>query len=343
MTTVQPAQISLEKSQFLKGLAIIMVVVIHTLAYLPGIYTTSQFQIFYIAIDQLGRFCVPLFLLLSGYGLAVKYKDEVPAWVPFLKKRVLKLIPLYLIWSVVSHTLLSIIPAWESIGPSQPLWYQLLTGSSDYQLYFVVLIFQLYALFPFFLKLVKKFPLLTLFTSFAIQLGVFAYYYNNELPGQFNLDGFQYIFFVSWIGYFVLGIWLALKPLPVKLIKIFLPLMFIGATIVVWDSWYLIKNYTDPLLALKFTRWPVMLYAVVLILWMITRSELGVLKVPLSNWIQKVLNYLGKQSYLIFLAHTIGLRIIFSAERNLISIPLIVLLTCTWLTTILFSQKVSSQ
>ena len=84
--TSSTVHISLEKSQILKGLAINPVIMIHIWAYLPGIYTTSRFQLFFISVDQLGRFCVPLFLVLSGYGLAIRYKDEAPAWWPFVKK-----------------------------------------------------------------------------------------------------------------------------------------------------------------------------------------------------------------------------------------------------------------
>ena len=194
----QPVQISLEKSQILKGLAIIPVVLIHYSAYLQGIYTTSKFQLFFIAVDQLGRYCVPLFLLLSGYGLALRYKNEQPIWLAFIKTRLWKLIPLYVLWSVVSYILLSVVPAWQSTGVHQPLWYQLLTGSADYQLYFVILIFQLYAVFPFFLRLVKKYPTLTLILSFMAQLFLFIYYRSYELPNQNNLDGLQYMYFASW-------------------------------------------------------------------------------------------------------------------------------------------------
>lgn len=338
----RPVQISLEKSQVLKGLAIIPVVLIHYLAYLQGIYTVSKFHLFFIALDQLGRYCVPLFILLSGYGLALRYKNEQPSVVPFIKGRALKLLPLYLLWSVVSYILLSVVPAWQTTGIHQPLWYQLLTGSADYQLYFVILIFQLYIVFPFFLRFVRKFPMTTLILSFVIQLLLFAYYRSYEVPGQNNLDGVQYMYFASWIGYFVLGIWLAIRPLPVKLYKLFLPLTLIGGTIVVWHTWYLIKNQVDPLLALKFTRWPITLYTVSLMLWLITTSGFSRITHPAKNKLKKVLNIFGKDSYLIFLAHTIGLRIIFSTYRELISIPLAIMLTCTWLVTILLSKKMSS-
>jgi surface polysaccharide O-acyltransferase-like enzyme len=247
-----PLPISLSKSQTLKGVAIIPVVVIHFLAYLPGIYTVSQWHLLFTAIDQLGRYCVPLFLLLSGYGLALRYRNEEPALLAFFKQRVWKLIPLYLLWSVVSYVLLSIVPAWQTSGIAQPLWFQLLTGSADYQLYFVILIFQLYAVFPFCLKLVKKYPNFTLLMAFLVQLVLFVLYRRFELPGQNNLDGLEYLYFASWLGFFVLGIWLALRPFPIKLKPLLLPFTLIGGTIAVWDSWHLIRMVSHFLCHLLF-------------------------------------------------------------------------------------------
>ena len=62
--------LTVKDTNLLKGLAISAVVLLHVLAYLKGIYFASSSQWFYVLIDQLSRFCVPLFLMVSGYGLA---------------------------------------------------------------------------------------------------------------------------------------------------------------------------------------------------------------------------------------------------------------------------------
>lgn len=335
------ASISLDKSYILKGIAILAVVWIHYSSYIQGAFTTSKYQLFFVALDQFSRLCVPMFILLSGYGLALRYKTEQPNWWAFFKTRVLKLIPLYVLWSLVSYYLFSVVPAWNNTSSHEALWYQLLTGSADYQLYFVVLIFQLYAVFPFFLRIVKRFPHSTLLFCFVFQLLLFVYYKSQEVPGQSNFDGYQYTYFMSWIGYFVLGMWLALQKLPAKLIKLFLPLTLISFTAAVWNSWYAIhQKGTDPLLAMKFTRWQVTAYASFLALWISTTSVFQTLQLKTVDWVQKVLKILGKDSYLIFLSHTIGLRIFFYTERGFISLPLAIIILCTWLATIAFSKKV---
>lgn len=83
--------LSLHRSNVIKGLAILAVLVVHVLAYLPGIYHGSQ-QIFFIGLDQLARFCVPAFLIISGYGLATKYEGKTISYLPFIKERFAKLL-----------------------------------------------------------------------------------------------------------------------------------------------------------------------------------------------------------------------------------------------------------
>lgn len=330
--------ISLSKSTQLKGLAIVPVVIIHVLAYLPGIYTISKNQLFYIALDQLGRYCVPLFLLLSGYAFSVRYTDAKITWVEFMKSRVLKLIPLYVLWSGVSWVLLNGIPAWSSPGVHPSFWFLLLTGGADYQLYFVVLIFQLYALFPWLLIWMKRFPNAALLIGFAIQFLLFWLYRKFEYPGQNNLDGFEYLYFASWIGYFLLGMWLATHSISQKLVRLLPAITLFAGTLMVWDSYQAIHHQIDPLLALKFTRFSVSFYAIAFVLWLSTGSFSRVNEIS-KKWIQIVLSLLGKYSFIIFLSHTILLRIIFSLKHELITIPIALLLTLTWSVAVFLSSK----
>ena len=106
---VQKVFISLQKCNFIKGLAILAVILVHVLSYLPGIYTGPR-QFFFISLDQLTRFCLPAFFILSGYGLASKYTQQQINYFKFLKERVAKLLPLYLIWSLVSILVIKSVP-----------------------------------------------------------------------------------------------------------------------------------------------------------------------------------------------------------------------------------------
>jgi surface polysaccharide O-acyltransferase-like enzyme len=58
----------------LKGLAILAVVILHILSNLPSSFITDPNHLpVILAIDQIGRFCVPLFVAISGFGLMRKY------------------------------------------------------------------------------------------------------------------------------------------------------------------------------------------------------------------------------------------------------------------------------
>lgn len=326
-------------SNFLKGLAITVVVLLHTLAYLKGIYTTSEYSLFFISLDQLSRFCVPLFIMISAYGLTRKYGTHELRLGHYLKSRVLKLVPLYLLWSFLSLVLMSYVPAWFTPGKSIPMWSILLLGQADYHLYFTSLIFQLYFLYPWLLQLVKRFPVVTIAVALIIQLLIYGWFSESlreyiSLPSSLQTDGLQYVIFLSWIAYFVIGIKLALVKNFSQFWQKFVPIIAVlGLLIVVYDSWNAIQNKMDPLFALKFTRFSVMAYALPASIALIITS--GSLHIGAKN----IFQWLGKESFLLFLSHTIFLRIVFSYLRDWLTFPELLLVTIVWVLAIFVSKK----
>lgn len=96
-----------------------------------------------VAINQLGRFCVPLFVVLSGYGLmARQLSGKVDRTLFFYQERAGRIVLPYLAWSLA---LLLIDGAW---GDWSRLGLALLTGGAEYHLYFLVLILGCYLFFP---------------------------------------------------------------------------------------------------------------------------------------------------------------------------------------------------
>lgn len=314
-----------------KGLAIFSVVLLHVFAYFKGIYTNASYNFIFILLDQAMRFCVPSFLILSGYGLAAKYENKSFFYWPFIKKRFLKLLPLYLLWSLVSILIFKLVPVWSSGLSPDSIFTILLLGRADYQLYFLPVIFQLYLLFPF-LWLLRKQPQLLFGLSLAVQILFYLYF-----SLHFSLtDRFEYVLGFSWLGYFGLGIWLRLCSLHPSIIK------FIGLmTLTILLSMALfakraIDNGLDPLPALKFTRLFVIPLATLVSLWFLFFSAkfhfLG-LKAG------KVLSFLGKNSYLIFLSHTLGLRIIYAIITAQLSIFTLIWISLLWSAAVYLSLK----
>jgi len=77
----------------IRALAIVSVVITHA-----GFFTFSDRRIIFVAIDTVQLFCIPAFLMLSGFFLTNKLENQNnPALV--VKKRLSKIIPPYLFWS----------------------------------------------------------------------------------------------------------------------------------------------------------------------------------------------------------------------------------------------------
>jgi fucose 4-O-acetylase-like acetyltransferase len=69
-----------------------------------GFFAFGDRRILFVAIDTLQLFCVPAFLILSGFFLTNKLENQNnPALV--VKKRLSKIIPPYLFWSVALYIL----------------------------------------------------------------------------------------------------------------------------------------------------------------------------------------------------------------------------------------------
>ncbi len=112
-----------------------------------------------VMLNQLGRFCVPLFILLSGFGLtlshAKKHGDSRSlAWLPtFARERFLRIGLPYLAWTVLFMFVLGRWHAQQPLASLTQLGRDLLHGTGDYHLYFFPIIIQCYVLFPLLLRI----------------------------------------------------------------------------------------------------------------------------------------------------------------------------------------------
>lgn len=300
-------QLNLNTSTYLRGIAILAVLAIHVLAGIPGIHRPdfSHWQLFTI-IDQLARFCVPLFVALSGFGFWEKYQDKDLKFWSFIKRQGNKLLPLYLLVSVLSYIIFFFIPTWRVVGTPDSFLVQLISGRSDYHLYFVPMIFQFYLLFPFLNSVVKRYRWSSLIVSAIFQLGLYLILSQSVLPEAISkylgTDQQQYFWFFSWIFYFVLGMHLSSI---VSWLKSSRASQYLLLTVTLISSFLLIRDATthiylgiDPIIALRFTRPIVLLYTTSVIL-------------SLFTFIKASSSRLGSLSYPIYLFHTLILRLIF--------------------------------
>ncbi len=155
--------LSKSHTQQLKGIAILCVLLIHTLAIIPKIYTTQPLNLLTFFIDQASRVSVPLFLMVSGYGLTKSYEQKKKSLYALLLQRFKALVPSYIFWTFATILILLFTLEWTYPGWPPPLWEQVLLGHADYHLYFVPIILQLYLLFPVLYTCIRKVPQTVLF------------------------------------------------------------------------------------------------------------------------------------------------------------------------------------
>ena len=298
-------------SNFLKGLAIIAVVAIHSFSKTIN----SPISLF---VDQLSRYTVPLFMALSGFGLAMSFQKN-GSLINFYLKRVWKVLP----WFIVASLVIMIFRNWFENAGFDLLNYHTWTsaifrGGADYHLYFVPTILKFYLIFPLLFLITRKFPRLTLGIALIWQI----YWYTRittgtEIVGNYNQvwpDQMQYLDPKTWIFYFVFGIFLSLKSIPIN--RYFITAVLISGYLLSFINAFLLqRGGIDSLVATRFTRLPVLLYATSFILFFFN--------FPFGS---SKLAILGKYSFQIYLFHTITLRLLPQVSGFILT-PAVLILT----------------
>lgn len=155
-------------------------------------------------LNQLARFSVPLFILLSGASLGLSASDD--SFSGFLYKRFTKIGVPYLVWTAI-YIIYKNPSALGTIN-FQSLLKTVLLGQAAPHLYFVVIIFQFYLLFPFLRRYINRAPYQSILFSFAVSYWIQKLFYFRRLgtdliPGI--LQPYLWLLFPTWIFYFVAG------------------------------------------------------------------------------------------------------------------------------------------
>ena len=302
-------------------MAILAVITLHFLAALPSsTYIALESRPIAVAIDQFCRFCVPLFVALSGYGFWQKYQKNQLNWKSFILHQSMKLLPLYLVANTFFFLSFTFVSYWRPTWTTPPFWLQLLTGQADYHLYFLPMIFQCYLLFPILFWCVKKAPNVSLLTAGIWQIILYLFFSDSTphpfITKYFFTDYLQYVWFFTWIFYFVLGMRL---PAILSVMKKYKVLLLVSIAFTVFCWWWTtsngllaMSNGVDPIIAMRFTRLPVLIYASAALITFMAMSQILVRRM---QPVVRPLIEVGKQSYLIYLFHTFFLRVLFTVLR----------------------------
>lgn len=199
----------LREFDFVRALAALSVIVIHV----TGIYVYSSRPAY--LWNQAVRYAVPLFIILSGLLLAYSYKakDRIN-YLEFLQKRFKKIFIPYLLWSAI-YTAFNLRGKYSEAFAdifkfTRTFLKNIAYGTSELHLYFVIIILQMYLLYPLLSRLLARWKTATLAAAFCItvyfQTGI---YFSNIrfvriLPKAIVP---YYETFMPWIFFFVFGMY----------------------------------------------------------------------------------------------------------------------------------------
>jgi len=175
-----------------------------------------------VILDQSCRFCVPLFVLLSGYVLGKRYgRDPAFTAADFLLRRVSRIGAPFMLWSLLNLLILTAIGVWhwrqspESAftaavhdGNNQPisLLHWLAIGGADYHLYFLPIIVQCYLAFP----LLRQWrPSVFRVSGVVLALVAWTVYQEGTRLYGWPWPGLWSTFPLPWLLLFQLGCWVA--------------------------------------------------------------------------------------------------------------------------------------
>ncbi|WP_261805483.1 acyltransferase [Lapidilactobacillus luobeiensis] len=188
----------------LRFISLLAVVVIHVSA-LVIINSDNELNLWPLFLNQFSRFSVPAFLVASGYGLIVSKKDK-QSYLEYIKGRFNKIGIIFLIASIFYYLVFSKQPF--SILSIDGI-ATILTGNAYYHLYYIVLLFIFYLIFPLLSRMVRRTPKMMLFIFFTLQLV-------SQFLGIIGIITFYKYNIFNSIFYFVLGIYLAITQQSFK-------------------------------------------------------------------------------------------------------------------------------
>ena len=177
----------------MRVIAIMGVILIHTTtrvlertSYNLEVYKSALF------LNQIARFAVPLFLIISGFVLELTYKENLNFW-QYIKKRFSRIFIPYVFWSLIYYFLVF-------NQNHDNLVHVLLTGDASYQLYFIPTLCIFYLIFPLLHKMYKYIVRPEFLISLVIlQLYVLRNDYfikNITLPDPLRISILGFSFFI---------------------------------------------------------------------------------------------------------------------------------------------------
>ncbi|WP_253735810.1 acyltransferase [Paenibacillus sp. FJAT-26967] len=306
-----------------RAVAIIAVVLIHSTpeaamyswqgTVVPDEGSLSQIVMF--TLNRLSQFAVPMFILISGLVLFYRYSGNwsFKTAVQFYYKRLWSVVIPYLVWSFIYYIYnpwLAGVPMNLSAGD---FLEKIKWADTGYHLYFMIIIFQFYLLFPLLMTFVryKWFRVSMIPLGLVIQLGFYSYHHwFAEVEHTASLAP-------TYFAYFMAGGFLGLYYNTFRSkIKSFTAAAFVvmlisgGANI----AMYLLNRYQGQMFENTWYVVTMLVYAISTAVVLLGAGNVLLKRLPrISGWLLP----LGAYSFGIYLVHPV----ILSAFKHKISAP----------------------
>jgi probable poly-beta-1,6-N-acetyl-D-glucosamine export protein len=159
VTINRPGRPKITEIDVVRAFAIFAVVLIHATSeatYIPASGTLTQK--FFYSINTFGAFAVPTFILLSGLVLFYRYFDNWKASdsLQFYRKRLISVVFPYLVFSAFYQVYYGFQNTRQLSFDAGTFLDNLPWGDASYHLYYMIIIFQFYLLFPLLISLAKS-------------------------------------------------------------------------------------------------------------------------------------------------------------------------------------------
>ena len=195
---VKPEKVNIFAIDALRVISILAVVLIHTTTRVLEVtgYNLNSFQ-FTLFFNQVARFAVPMFFLISGFVLELHYHLN-ESFIHFLKKRFSKVFLPFLFWSLIYYFFVYTKHDKNFINA-------LLAGEASYQLYFIPSLLIFYIIFPVLRRLYKFLanPLIFMIIAAVEFYLLYQDYYIKHFDYFFPLVIFSFNFFIFVTGMIV--------------------------------------------------------------------------------------------------------------------------------------------
>ena len=341
-----------ELSDLLRAIATTIVIGIHASHHWWfGVHDTTSInlEIFIdTIINQVGRFTVPIFVILSGFALA-KSEEKRPFDLQiFFQRRLWRIVPPYILFTLLNVIGQSQFQKADWLERGQQIIQLLSTGMGDYHLYFLGIIFQCYIVYP-----ILRSILFTKWNLYILMFVTFALFSLRWVSATFDLlvnittflpNGNHVIY---WLSYFQIGIWLAkdhgwTSSLVTKWRSQSWGYLFAIAAIVELSEFYwtaILKNSAEAVG--HYARPTVVLLTLTFLLWSVSWQNWQKNKSSIQKlWqaIQPQIKTFAKASFTTYLVHVWVLRAISPLEivGGILYVPLAT--SISWLTGIILWQ-----